>query len=714
MKKNLKPYFVFIIFSFILYSNTLSHFLVWDDGMVIAENSFTQKGLKGIPDIFRYDTFVGHLLCIHDETDAAGMQERTKLVSGGRYRPLSLATFALEVEFFGKNYTYPDTNYQFKGNPCVSHLINILLYLFATCLLFLILHRLFPPENEKKWFLSFPFIVTLLFLVHPIHTEVVTNIKGRDEIMTLLGSLAALWFTIKYFDTKKIYPLFLSGFCLFLGLLSKENAITFLAIIPITLYFFVEKRIGKILKSAIPLIIAALLFLVIRGTVLGYSISSEIYPDLLNNPFLNATQSETVATIFYTLIIYIKLLFFPHPLTYDYYPHHIEIVSWLNPVAIFSLLFYLGITFYAIYGLFRSSKLNSKLTAGVPKFNSSTIISWAIWFYLLPLSIVSNLFFPIGVFMGERFIFISSIGFSIFFGWFFYLGVNKLNSSKVKNERFSSFLAGFILIVLLCLFSIKTISRNLAWKDSFTLYKTDVKTSKNSAKGNYLYGYDLLKKATHSSTKSEINRNKLCKEAEKHLKQAIKLYPEHLEAITKLGNLYFDCYKDVAKALHYHGRVLKSEIHNNSVLNSIKIIVEQTDELLAENLTSSTFEEIIQSCDEIVAIKPDFGEVYYAKGLIYGKYLNNKELALVNVEKALMMEFPKTARFYSDVGLIYGFSANYEKALHYLLKAVDLGAEGYNIYLNIGVIYQRLGDLKNANDYLQKGNEIKRNEYAEE
>ncbi|MCL2290565.1 MAG: glycosyltransferase family 39 protein [Bacteroidetes bacterium] len=680
-----KPYLVFVIFTFVLYSNTLNHFFVFDDGMVIAENKFTQQGVKGIPDILKYDTFVGHLMHIHNETDADHMQEQMKFLAGGRYRPLSVVTFALEVEFFGKSYTYPDTNYVFKGNAFVSHLVNILLYVFTICLLFLILHRLFPPEKDKKWYLSFPFIVTLLFLVHPIHTEVVANIKGRDEMMMLLGSLAALWFTIKYFDTHKIHNLLWSGLCLFLGLLSKENAITFLAVIPITIYYFVDRNIGKIVKSMLPLIVASTLFLFIRGAIIGFMNASEIYPDLLNDPFLNATKGETLATIFYTLLIYVKLLFFPHPLTYDYYPYHIEIVNWSNPVAIFSLMFYLGITLYAIYGLIKKRD----------------IISYSIWFYLLPLSVVSNLFFPIGAFMGERFVFISSIGFSIFIGWLICNYLPKLT----KNTKSATYLTVCFMVIILCLFAVKTISRNQAWKDSFTLYKTDIKTSKNSVKGNYLHGYDLLKKATYPS--NEKQRNELCEEAAKHLKRAVKLYPGHADAIEKLGNLYFDCYKDVAKALHYYTMALKLNTENIAVLNSIKIILDQTDNLLAENRITSTLDDLIQSYDELLSIKPDLGEVYYVKGLIYGKYLNNNKLALDCFEKALVADFLKTAKFYEDAGTIYALSGNYEKALHYLLKAIELGSDDYITYINVGVIYQQLGNSKNAHLYMQKGNEIK-------
>ncbi|MDR2972888.1 MAG: glycosyltransferase family 39 protein [Bacteroidales bacterium] len=691
VKKNLqwKPYLLFAIFAFILYSNTLHHYFALDDGIVMIDNAFTQQGIKGIPNILKYDPFVGNIINNNHQKCAEQVKEELKMVAGGRYRPLSLITFALEVQFFGKEYTYPNSHYTFKGNPFVSHLNNILLYLFTTCLLFLILQRIFPPEKEKKWYLSFPFLSCILFLAHPIHTEVVANIKGRDEIMTLLGSLAALWFTIKYFDSKRTYNLLWSGLCLFLALLSKENAITFLAVIPITIYYFIERKTGEIIKSIFPLLIASILFMLIRMNVLGNANSSTIVPDLLNNPFMNATKGETVATIFFTLILYVKLLFFPHPLTFDYYPFHIEIVNWTNWVAIFSLLFYLGITFYAFYGLIKKRD----------------IFSYSIWFYLLPLSLVSNLFFPIGTFMGERFVFISSIGFCIFAGWLIYNYFHKFT----KNIKHSNRTIIFTMFFILCFFSVKTINRNKAWKDSFTLYETDVKISENSAKSNYLVGHVLLRKAIFPDNEKERNKKEYyCDEAARYLKRAIKIYPDHTDALIQLGNLYFDCYKDVAKSLHYFARAFSStSTRTDEIYNYTVIELEQINGLLSENRINSTPIEIIQSCDEMLKIIPDFGELFYIKGLLYGKYLNNLELSLINFEKADSLYFPKTAIFYEDIGVAYAVSKNYKKALSYLLKAVESGSTEPVIFINIGIVYEQLGDKNNANIYYRKGNEIK-------
>jgi len=700
IKKNAgwKPYLVLTIFAFVLYSNTLNHFYALDDGIVLMENNFTQKGIGGIAEIFKYDTFVGNIVQLSGGTKTAEqVQEEMKYLAGGRYRPLSLATFALEIELFGKKQTYPNSTLEFIGNPFVSHLNNILLYLLTTCLLFLILFRIFPQKEDEKWYLSLPFIITLLFLAHPIHTEVVANIKGRDEIMTLLGSLAALWFSIKYFDTNKIYYLVLSGLCLFLGLLSKENAITFLAVIPLTLYYFLAspkishrssksnyKETRKIIMTMIPLIVASAIFLLMRASVIAKTVSS-VSPELMNNPFLNASESESMATIFFTLIFYVKLLFIPHPLTWDYYPHHIEIVNWMNPVAFFSLLFYVGIGIYAVYGLFKKRD----------------IISYSIWFYLLPLSVVSNIFFPIGAFMGERFIYISSIGFCILLGWLIYKYVPKINNNI--------YLVGFVLLIILGLYSGKTIWRNLAWKDSFILLTTDVHTSNNSAKGNYVVGFEMLKRVAFAESEEDFQRREeFCKKGRAHLKRAIELHPTYTDAIESLGNLCFDCYLEPAKSLHYYARALsRNTTRDNEIYEQARKVLNIIRKLLADNNSNSTPEEIIQSCEELIKVKPEFGEAYFILGLIYGKYLNNHELSLINFEKANSLNFPKSVNFYEDLGTVYGIAANYEKSRQYFLKAIEMGSNDYIIYNNLGITCQFLGDMKSANYYISKSNEIK-------
>ena len=310
------PYLLIFVFAFMLYGNTLTYDYTLDDLIVIKDNAFTKKGLAGIKEIFSYDSFTGFF----------GTEK--KLVAGGRYRPLSIASFAVEYALVG------------GLSPFLSHLINILLYALTGSFIFLVLSKLikFPPG--KPWYLGLPFIAAMIFMAHPVHTEVVANIKGRDEIFALLFPLISVWLTLLYFERKRPGLLILANLCFFLGLLSKENAIMFAAVLPLTVYFFTKVPLKKNITVAISFLFTALIFVFIRFLVLGYLNSGELPRELLNNPFLYATQSEKFGTILYTLGLYVKLLFFPHPLTHDYYPYHIPLVSIVDWRSILSFLVY--------------------------------------------------------------------------------------------------------------------------------------------------------------------------------------------------------------------------------------------------------------------------------------------------------------------------------------------------------------------------------------
>ncbi|HOZ30136.1 MAG TPA: tetratricopeptide repeat protein [Bacteroidales bacterium] len=683
-----KVFLVISILAFVLYGNTLNHDYALDDAIVITNNQFTQKGVDGIPDIVKYDTFVGFWLTSYKGKTAEQIQEEKKLVAGGRYRPLSLVTFAIEIEYFGKTIKDANGNVAYKGNPFLSHFINILLYLFTVWILFLVLKRLFPIEKEKKWYLSLPFIVSLLFLAHPIHTEAVANIKGRDEIMTLMGSLSALLFMLKYLDSKKVYLLVLSCLALFLGLLSKENAITFLAVIPITVHYFTKHKVLKNWKVFSLLFTVAGIFLLIRGAILGFGGHEEVAQEIMNNPFLHASGAEKMATIFFTLWIYIKLLIFPHPLTYDYYPNQIEIINWSNPGAFLPLLVYLAMGIYAVYGMIKKKD----------------VFSYSIWFYIIPLSVVSNIFFPVGTFMNERFVFISSIGFCLLIAWLIYKYIPKL----IRNGQSSNYLILLILTVILGLYSFKTIDRNKAWKNDLTLFMTDVQVSTNSAKSNCSAGGKLLEEAQKPEYKTNnAIHDEMCLKAISYLERAVEIYPEYVDALNLLGNAYYEYNYDIAKSLHYYAQVLKYKKYHTISYTNARIVMMNTIGLMGTGATQNTASDVIKSCQEIVKVQPEFGEAYHLIGTLYGKYLNNLDSAWIYFEKANTCKFDKNASFYKDLGVVSGMTGKYSESLTYFLKAIELDPNDPQTYYNVGVTYQQLGDLNNAAAYISKSNEMK-------
>ena len=253
----------------------------------------------------------------------------------------------------------------------------------------------------------------------------------------------------------------LIGIVYFLALLSKENAITWLAIYPLTIYFFKADQLKKSIPAFGAIFISAIIWLFIRHQVVGESISENVADTLMNDPFLESTNSEKYATIVYTLGKYIQLLIFPHPLTYDYYPKHIPIVQWANPYVLTSIVAYLMLILLSFKGFLKKQ---------IPAFG--------VLIFLITLSIASNLVFPIGAFMNERFIFVSSLGFCIILAYILTVMVPKRSQNFQKAKK----LAGITMAIVLLLYAGKTISRNRVWKNNLTLSTNDANISINGAK----------------------------------------------------------------------------------------------------------------------------------------------------------------------------------------------------------------------------------------
>ena len=431
-----KPVSVICLLAIILYAQTLSFGYVLDDSILITGNKFTQKGVGGIPEIFSTEGFKGYY-------------EQDELVQGGRYRPLSLASFALEKSIFG-------------DKPGVGHFINVLLYALSGILIFRVLLLMFPRRTTDRWWFSIPFVATLLFIVHPLHTEIVANIKGRDEIFALMGELGVLYYSFRYVSERKYKYLWFSFICFFLGILSKESVITFLAVTPITLHFFTRSTRTDKFKTLVPLVAGTFIYLIMRYAALGYLYSGLEITNIMNNPFYGVSFSDKTATIFFTLLLYLKLLVYPHPLTHDYYPYHIPILNWSDWAPIASLLIHIALAIIAIKG-----------------WKKKTVLSYCILFYLFTLSIVSNLFISIGAFMNERFLYHSSLGFCIIVGW--------LLVEKLKNNEWARKVATGVFFIAVVAFAAKTEIRLPDWKSMAALDRAGMRVSYNSARANHFY-----------------------------------------------------------------------------------------------------------------------------------------------------------------------------------------------------------------------------------
>ena len=618
---------VIFVFSFFLYVNTLTHDYTQDDAIVIYDNMFTTQGVAGIPGILKYDTFYGFF-------KEAG---KANLVAGGRYRPMTLVTFALEWQLFGRN-------------PFVGHLINILLYGLVGVVLYHLLLQFFRPEKDQVYAYFVALVATLIFVAHPLHTEAVANIKGRDEIMTLLGSLLALYLSFRAYYSKKPIFAVAASIVFFLGLLSKENAITFLAIVPLSYWFFTKASVLTIVKQSGPFFIAAFAFLLIRYFVLKGQLGGELPMELMNNPYLKIegnqyvefTGGEKLATILFTLGKYVQLLIFPYPLTHDYYPRHVEIMTMGNWKVILSLLFYLGIGAIALFRL-----------------RKKDVISFGILFYLLTLSIVSNIVFPVGTNMSERFMFMPSVGFAIIVAVLLFRLAKKMGGTQFNFGHLTkSFgLLGLILLI----FSVQTFSRNFAWKDNFTLFTTDIKTSQRSAKLCNAVGGELTTKSANE--KDPLKKKKMLEEAVVHLNKALTIHPTYKNTYLLLGNAY--SYQDqFEKSIEHYNKALRLDSNYKDALNNLAI-------------------------------------THRNAGRYYGEKKGDLQKALVHLNKALEYKTNdyETLRL---LGVAYGVSGNAQKAIDFFKKGTDLMPENADAWMNLGNAYHNAGQPEIGEPFRKK------------
>lgn len=482
---------------FVLYANTLGHDYCLDDFASIKDNLIVKGGLKNVGKIFNSEYRAG-----------------AWNAPGSLYRPFTLAMFAWEWQIS------PD-------NAFLGHLINVILYAFTGWLMFITLRRVLAA-----WPMALAGAITIIFMVHPAHSEVVSNIKSRDEIVMFLGMLGAIYGLWRSFSGSNLW-LLVAILSYTVGIFSKESSVTFLAIIPLAMYFFTDKNWGEIFKKTIIFLVPTVIFLVIRQSVLGNQRGKEATSPLDNFILASPNLVEQKASAFMVVTKYFQTLLAPFNLVSEIGYSQYRPVGFGDWRALLGLAIILGLVGLFFWGFLKKNPL-----------------AFAAAWFLATFSIVSNILITIGTSYGERLLYVPSLGFAIGIGFLIYklLKINELNQ---KNKLFLGLLGSIAL-----LFGALTFNRNAAWKDSFTLYETDIKTVPNSAKLNYHYGLELVKKGAPDAVEA-VKDSTLIYAAIEHYSKAIEIWPTYRDAFAGRGLAYFRlkkyniAFKDYESALKY-------------------------------------------------------------------------------------------------------------------------------------------------------------------
>ncbi|MBC7555303.1 MAG: tetratricopeptide repeat protein [Taibaiella sp.] len=502
------------LLGFVFYFNTFSNEFALDDRPIIVTNEFVNQGFAGIPKILTSDAFASYL----------NQQNSGNALAGGRYRPLSIVTFAIEQQFLGlpapveaatnpkepkSNFVTPEAAAKIVRDMHVRHVVNVLLYIFSVIVLLYFLRTIIFPGNY-----IIPFLAAVLFVIHPIHTEVVANVKSRDEIMSLLFICLTFIYAFRYYDGRKRPDLTKSLVCYFAALLSKEYGLAMVLLLPFSVYVFRKETIHKSLSFVLPYLIPLVLYGLMRISSVGHG-TSDAPDDIMNIPYLYASASEKIASIISVLFDYFRLLVFPHPLSSDYSFNQIPYSDFSSPVFWISLLFYSGLVGALVYFIKRRH-----------------VMAFAIAFYLFNLALVGNILVDIGAPMGERLVYHSSVGFVIALAYLLYQLFSAIKPAKI-GMALLALLAGGIIVCS----GFKTISRNADWKNDRVLFLHDVTISPKSVLILSNAGSASLEYAEEE--KDPQKKDKYFKDAIGFLQRAIAINPKFANGYQNMGVAYY-------------------------------------------------------------------------------------------------------------------------------------------------------------------------------
>ncbi len=400
--------------------------------------------------------------------------------------PLSIVFYKTDIKLFPK-YSFDKAYFRGFNQKDLPFLILLPLW-FGLYLFFLegirITENNYIPLQDID--IGIDSIVAWLFFIVTYAIFVYYRYKtGRKLAISkrnvLMWSLILISIVILIFVNYKLLIIF--TFIFFLVTIFPDKT----ADAPIFKIKILETSSRKVLFSIISLV-------AISGIVLAitYYIPKQALPETnapvfkWQNPAFELGSSifDKIAIALYSMIYYIKLLLIPFPLRFYYGYKMIPDVSFFHPVVLISLAVHIFLLVVAFKG-----------------FNKRSAISYGILFYFIAIFPFANTFFPLTGIIGERLLFVPSIGFSIALVFLiFKIFKTDLSLEFNKSKRLSTIALAMILILPNTIISLY---RNADWKDRETLFTHDIQYLENSAKANTLYG-NLLIGEVYTAVKNNV------------------------------------------------------------------------------------------------------------------------------------------------------------------------------------------------------------------
>ncbi|RKY41995.1 MAG: hypothetical protein DRP85_04320 [Candidatus Makaraimicrobium thalassicum] len=623
-----------IVLGVLVYGNSLNNDFVYDDDLVVKDRGFLSSWSN-----------VRHFF---DKSYFFGSGELS-------YRPVITLTYFIDYSLWGTD-------------PFGYHLTNLVLHVFNGILLYFSLLYAIPYiAGDRNNVL--PLLASLFFISHPVQTEAVDSVAFRPELLYTTFILLSLFLYFKAsslsgIKRRCVYFLSLIGY--FLSLLSKEAALIVIPLIlmmDIVMHF--KKRLGSTLVD------------IFRKRVMiygGFALVSALYGFIrfswmaapaaghkmvsLETIFNHDIWSRLMTSV-YVFARYLKLLIFPLDLTSEYV---IDLSgSIFEPLVLSSLFILAGVLVLILYG-FRDFRLLS--------FSG-------LWFFI-SLMPASNLI-PLHHVMAERYLYLPSIGFCLFLAA---AGVKLSHFLNKRNFKPANKILGAMAVLVLCLYSFRTITQNKMWSSEKAFWTTIInKPGPHTARSYTNLGIVWLEEG-------RLER------AIKNFDQALKVNPSYIQAYNNLGLVYYKR-ADYGMAIENYRKILDRGAYLTD-FDFIKVYSNLGVTYLMKNMPDKAIEYYRKALE----LNPYLAEVYFNMGRAYlAKDMTGK--AVEYYRKSLELN-PDLVKPYYALGMVFLEKGLYEKAIEQFERSVRLSSDFAPGYYGLSLGYYHLRDHIMARKYLNE------------
>jgi len=628
------PLALIVILGFVVYANSLGGRFVWDDHILIKDNVYI-KSFSNIGNIFTEDFGQGSGVRYHF------------------YRPLQVFSYLLEYHLWGLN-------------PAGYHFTNVVLHILVGLCIFWFVILLFGDY-------VLALLASILFVIHPIHTETVSYISDRGDLLSALFILMSFIFYVKYIDKSNKFYYIVMTLSYVVAILSKENGLV-LPLALLTYHFYFHKKIK--LSALTPFVLVV--FLYIMGRL--FFVQSSVDKISVISSFYQRLPGFFVATI-----NYIRLLFLPIGLHIEYGD---PLFTWFDYKVMVGIIVSVSLIIYAVRKRLKDALLSFSI----------------IWFFIFLLPFTN--IYPLPFYMSEHYLYLPSVGFFLILSqWLCCL-------YRLKKHRiFLSSVVAILLILWPCL----TIRQNRYWRKPVDLYKHALIFSPNNSRiyhnlgdaytdmGDYKKAVIAYKKSikldsSHADTYTSLGvvYGALGKyrEAIAFYKHALEINPVYVNALNNLGAAYYAVGKR-EKAVYFYNKALTvNPLYAKAYVN-----------LGIACYAAGENDKAARYYKEALNINPYYAEAYNNLGVVYNSLGRVKEaLSLFGKAIAIKKDY---ADAYYNMGISYNILDRTEEAISMFYKAININHKHYDAYYNLGVLYMKISNYDKAIKMFKKTIEIK-------